>query len=212
MTMDAIETIEKDGLTALIGYEECIDSNDNPRERGDRLGCTILAWHRRSDIGDKGFNYRDVCGPDAEPFTISEFAEWLREEHGAVYVIPLYLYEHSGMTLRVSDNGNPFSCQWDSGQVGFAFVTQKHIDVTGGDPEQMVKAEVEEYDAYLRGEVYRFEVQDAEGDYIDGCGGYLGDIKYCREEAESALEAAVRAAAHEGAESSYWAARDVVTV
>jgi len=43
-------------------------------------------------------------------------------------ILPLYLYDHSGITMSTG----PFSCPWDSGQVGWIYAPkQKFIDETG---------------------------------------------------------------------------------
>lgn len=100
---------------------------------------------------------------------------------------PVYLYDHSGITVSHS----PFSCHWDSGQVGW------HLWMPDGsetlpDPDATLTAELETYDQYLRGEVYGFVVEArpavafgfdgsplklADGDlwYVaDSCWGFYG--------------------------------------
>lgn len=73
-----------------------------------------------------------------------------------VIALPLYLYDHSGITM----NTTGFSCRWDSGQVGYIYVTEKKLKEEGlGErtTEQVyerLKGEVETYDQYLTGDVY----------------------------------------------------------
>jgi len=67
-------------------------------------------------------------------------------------ILPLYLYDHSGITISTS----PFGCNWDSGQVGWVFITNQTIKEEGIDEskvEEYLKSEVETYDQYLTGEV-----------------------------------------------------------
>lgn len=98
----------------------------------------------------------------------------LFEQH--YYVLPLYLYDHSGITMKTS----PFSCPWDSGRVGFIYISKEKAAKEFGanvTPEFMyahLDVEVKEYDAYLRGEVYAWEIEK-DGEIVDSCGGYLGD-------------------------------------
>ena len=76
-----------------------------------------------------------------------------------------------------------FNDRWDSGQVGIIFVSQKKIkeeyEVDSVDPvlrlqvEELLKGEVAEYDAYLRGECYCYELYE-DGDLLDSCGGFIG--------------------------------------
>lgn len=55
-----------------------------------------------------------------EPETSFTFAE-LNEIIALEYVLlPLYLYDHSGITMKTSG----FSCPWDSGQVGFIYASK----------------------------------------------------------------------------------------
>jgi hypothetical protein len=111
---------------------------------------------------------------------------------GAVAIIkPLYMYEHSGITISTS----PFSCRWDSGQIGWVFITKETAKEEYGDNltdkelaeklNDILEAEVKTYDQYLTGDVYSFNIQtpDDNGDYehYDSCSGFYGE--------ESAYEA-----------------------
>ena len=50
------------------------------------------------------------------------------EALGKYVILPLYLYDHSGITMSTG----PFSCPWDSGQVGWIYASKKtFIDETG---------------------------------------------------------------------------------
>ena len=75
------------------------------------------------------------------------------EQMDGMVILPLYLYDHSGITMNTCG----FSCPWDSGQVGWiyadkAMIEQEHGKIT---PEilekvrQTLEAEVKEYDYYL---------------------------------------------------------------
>lgn len=198
MRNELAESYEHAGVKVNIYYDR---EPHTPRE--ETFGTTIVAWHRRSNLGDPGFNYGDLPRFD----TPAELEQWLRDEHGALVVKPLYLYEHSGQTISLK----PFSDPWDSGQVGYVFVTRKHLDDTGGEAEQMIEADVEVYDAYLRGEVYGFVVAEDEDDE-ESCWGFVGAIAYCKEEANATAEFINREREREADEVAYWAARDVVTL
>ena len=85
-------------------------------------------------------------------------------------MLPLYLYDHGGITMNVGG----YSCPWDSGQVGWIYVSKADARENWGlsrlsrkareHAERILRAEVEEYAQYLRGEVYgfRWEVEEAE--------------------------------------------------
>lgn len=143
---------------------------ESPRE-WDNLG-TMVCWHRNYRLGDE----QPKCDPDE--YEIPEGSE----------VLPLYLYDHSGITMSTG----AFGCPWDSGQVGFIYVTAERIRAEYGDdsPESREKAravltgEVKVYDQYLTGDIWGFEIfkvnececcghNDPES--VDSCWGFYGD-------------------------------------
>ena len=117
--------------------------------------------------------------------------EIYKNENPAV-CLPLYLYDHSGISMSTGQ----FSCPWDSGQVGFIFISkEKALKEYGGKRvtkklrekvKTYLQGEVETYDSYLTGECYGYQIFDKNGEEIDACWGYLGDIKYCIESAKHA--------------------------
>lgn len=129
----------------------------NPRTELDNLS-DMVCFHRRYNLGDK------------HNMDIEEAQEILKRKD--IHWLPLYLYDHSGITMSTG----AFSCSWDSGQVGFIYLekevhkrecnrkraNKKHM-------EEIMRAEVEEYDNYLTGEVYGYIVEDEEGNNIDSC-------------------------------------------
>jgi hypothetical protein len=95
-------------------------------------------------------------------------------------ILPLYLYDHSGITMNTAG----FSCPWDSGQVGWIYADEEAIRKEYGEvtPETLEKAEkllqgeVENYDYYLTGQCYGFQLFRGDEE-IDSCWGFLGDIR-----------------------------------
>jgi hypothetical protein len=89
--------------------------------------------------------------------------------------IPLYLYDHGDITI----SHGRFSCMWDSGQVGWHYITKDTLDREwGGDiktARRCLEGELEEYDHYLRGNVWCFVIEDEEGDVVESCSGFIGD-------------------------------------
>ncbi len=93
---------------------------------------------------------------------------------------PLFLYDHSG--LSISTGG--FACPWDSGQIGFAFVTlatirreSTHKRMTAAARQwarSAIDAECGTYDSFLSGEVWRANVDTLDGEHVDSCGGFYG--------------------------------------
>ena len=153
------------------GYRvEIVSDNDplNPRTEWDNLG-TMVCWHRRYNLGDK----HDFSTPD------DAWQEIKREGH---IVLPLFLYDHSGITM----NTTGFSCGWDSGRVGYIYISLEKVrkeyswkKITKKRRERILeylKGEVETYDQFLTGEVYGFKVLDAEDEELDSCWGFYGDL------------------------------------
>jgi hypothetical protein len=141
----------------------------NPRTDWDNLG-TMLCFHRRYSLGDK----HDYDLDDARVL------EGRIPKSGGV-VLPLYLYDHSGITIRT----HPFSCPWDSGKIGFIYAGSDKIRKEYGwkritkarreKIEAYLRAEVQTYDDYLTGNVYGYIVENPEGEAVDSCSGYYGD-------------------------------------
>lgn len=151
----------------------------NPRTDCDWLGTMVCA-HRGYTLGDKQAGSpwevllaigNEVC--PGRTYAIEERvncgavteAEGLAQLEAAVdrsaIKLPLYLYDHSGITMSTT----PFSCRWDSGQVGFIYcaVTRARKEVKHGRRlkrvEEMLRAEVATYDQYLTGDVWWFKIE-----------------------------------------------------
>jgi hypothetical protein len=178
-------------------YPDC--DAESPRD-WDNLG-TMICMHRRYNLGDK--HNIDLPG---------DFASWdqveahLIKAYQAFIILPLYLYDHSGLTMRTY----PFECRWDSGQVGFIYITKEKIKKEMARPKtkkknpdllpikhiskkikaramQCLIGEVETYDKYLRGDVYGYVVEDADENHLDSCYGFYG-LEDCIAEAKSIVD------------------------
>lgn len=170
--MQEVERFNVNGLTVRIAIDEYPES---PRE-WDNLG-TMVCWHRRHKLGDK----HSYSSPE-------EFEADMKDTPHIK--LPLYLYDHSGITMSTG----AFSCPWDSGQVGWIYVTLDNVRneysvkrVSKKTREQAIECltgEVKTYDEFLTGQVYGFIVEDEDGEEIDSCWGFYG-LEYCKEEAKS---------------------------
>lgn len=191
--MEAIETFTVGDLSVEIHYDE---DPGSPREH-DNL-TKLVCEHTRYELGDRGLD-----SEESEILArrgLEGLERYLRLCRGALIVQPLYLYDHS--VLRMSTGsfvGRAQHAEWDSGIVGVAYVTEKRVKALCGDGEkyrseewlkEAVEAEVKEYDSYLAGEVYGYVIE-RDGEHVDSCWGYVGDIEYVREEARSSAEAEI---------------------
>jgi len=154
--MNAIERIETKRFIADIYID---DMPYSPRE-DDNLG-TLIAFHSRYDLSDD------------DNWTKEELIEHVAKED--VLSLPVYMYEHSQVALSTE----PFSCSWDSGQVGYIFVSHAEIIECYGKldldtAKKCLETEIDEYGLYLNGEVYGYKVYRKDGEDVNSCWGYIG--------------------------------------
>lgn len=122
-----------------------------------------------------------------------------------IYSQPLYLYDHSGITISTS----AFGCAWDSGQIGFAFITgaqmkresvfKRWTPAARQWARDIIDSETRVYDDYLTGQVYGYVIASDSDSHMDSCWGYYGSDFDESGLAESAMHAAdyLISAAHE---------------
>ena len=161
---------------------------ESPRE-WDNLGSMVCA-HRRYRLGDengaakaleviyKHLSDKQLGQIDFNANHIPDVERAL-EMTGQAIMLPLYLYDHSGITMKTS----PFSCRWDSGKVGFIFVSKdkarselgwKHLTKPRIEKlETYLDGEVESYDQYLTGNVWGYQVIE-DDEVVDSCWGFFG--------------------------------------
>lgn len=111
------------------------------------------------------------------------YAEWL----------PMFLYDHSGLTISCGARLYPYSDRWDSSAVGWVVALKKTLmdNQIGTESTwreraaEIMKADVEVYDQYLTGEVYGYTLYEADmpenadepiaWEEIHSCWGFYGD-------------------------------------
>ena len=181
--MDTIEEFEVNGLNVKIYQDE---DPVNPRvdyDNDDRIIC----FHKRYNLGDKhDYKSSDFAGWDALEAQICK-------DNDVLEILPIYMLDHSGITISTTD----FNDNWDSGQVGFIFITKEEARKS-----HMVKklskkvketchknllSSIETYDQYLTNDVYGYVIEDKDGTEIESCWGFFG-LKYAIEEAKSVAE------------------------
>lgn len=179
--MSAIEQFVVGNLTVAIHPDQ---DPESPRD-WDNVG-TMVCWHRNYRLGDK-HEYK----------TPQDFIESDDYKTAAV-ILPLRLYDHSGITMSVGSGPSPFDPGgWDSGQVGWIFVGPERAKSEWGDgPDGLAKAdkylrgEVETYDQFLTGAVYGFVIKDESGNQVDSCWGHYG-MDYAKEAATEAAKVSI---------------------
>lgn len=201
--------------------------SDSKFDRQVERGYHFLDYHLTSEC-DRFHRTKRLIG---------ERREKVLSEH--YVILPLYLYDHSGITISTGE----FSCPWDSGQVGFIYCSLEKAQHEWGTEDskkrgwdgeasftleedgskrtlweatiKYLEGEVEEYDAYLTGSCYGYIVEHENGEE-KSCWGFLGDEKYCAEEARSVAEHMNERIGEEEKqeelEAADAAARDIVTI
>lgn len=166
---DIIETIEYKNYQIQLCYDTF---PDNPRN-WDNLGV-INCFHKRYNLGE-AHNF-------SEP---QELLEWIEANQDKIYYLPLYMYEHGNITISAT----PFQCRFDSGQIGFIYITKELAETEGiKKPYDLLAHEIKVYDHYLRGETYGAMILDQSGEVIDSQFGYLGDTDEVIKEAKGMID------------------------
>lgn len=187
--MTTVETIDYKGYTIEITLDELIES---PRD-WDNL-CELHVMSNRHFGGD--FNHT-------------------KEEMDSVYeeakrnndiIFPLYAYVHGGVVLSIGEDGqnpfydkvSPYHAHFDSAQTGFAIVSRKRALEEFGNKKltkkikehvkKITEAEINTFNDYMNGSVYAFSIKDKDGEFVDSCGGFIGDIDYIIQEAKDNID------------------------
>lgn len=170
-------------------YQDVDPESPRGKDYNNNLG-TMVCFHKRYSLGDE---------TDLKSDWFTSFAkleDYLIKQKNAVIVLPLYIYDHSGITMKVGGftRAEVHYPEWDSMQVGYIYVTKDTIrkwyeqkQVTKyllKKAENQLRAEVEIYDQYLTGDVYGYSIVKSHGkcqnckqvweDITDSCWGYYG--------------------------------------
>lgn len=230
------EEWEEDGFRVrIIADPEPID----PRKNYDHAAVMVCA-HDRYELGDEQVrgnldivqylsgvegvkiidkrdgreldeNYGEWFHQDDEDCENAVPDEFL-EIKGVEFML-LWLYDHSGISMSVSNFDHIDSARWDSGIVGIIYMAQaqmdEDIDVNSDWAKEyhpgktqveiareMMRGEVKEYDQFLTGDVYGYVIdhpetcehcKHTENPVDESCWGFFGE-EYAKEEAKRVLE------------------------
>ena len=151
--MEALEVWENKGERLKI----YCDPEPQDHRDFDNLGIMLCA-HGRYTLGDEQFNDR-------------ESLDQRLEELDPVVKLPLWLLDHSGLAMQTGSFASDAQ-QWDSGQVGWIVATKEDIldkiypeqrprpswSSMIKNAERILRNEVADYDNYLQGNVYGYEL------------------------------------------------------
>lgn len=202
--------------TAAIGglILQVIADDDRESPRDWSTNATMVCDHRRYNLGDddghatardairSSRDYSEAwedCEKDGLDFSEGPDLYKAIQRCTDILSLPLYLYDHSGITMSTGR----FSCPWDSGQVGFIFMTKAKIleafmaKGTRLTPALKAKAygymesDVTVYDQYLTGDVWGYTIEAANGDDLpDDCDTSLWSLYGLNYAIKEGMEAA----------------------
>lgn len=138
----------------------------NPREEYENLGTIYANSHRHN--WDKHM-ITELIDEDGHI-----------NADGMVYA-KVFCYEHGLVALSVAES-NPYSCPFDSALFGIIACTEEEAkkwlmaESIGENEHTRIlnnfKAEMEDLEHYINGEVYGYEIEDKDGKVIDSCYGF----------------------------------------
>lgn len=144
-----------------------IPDTDPSDPREDCNLTKMICFHRRYNLGDK-HSYKHSNYNSWEEME----ADIIKQENVAI-IYPLYLYDHSGITISTT----PFGDRWDSMQIGFIYISKQSIykeysvkRITKKVREladKVLQAEVKVYDKYIMGEAWGFRITDEDENEIE---------------------------------------------
>jgi hypothetical protein len=183
MNNTLVETIEAENDKVVIEIHRD-DNPVNPRTEWDNDSEMVMFHSRYNLPNDINYNESDFNSWD-------EMKERIKNDNDIAEILPIYMYDHSGITIRTT----PFECRFDSGQIGFIFITKEQARKSHGVKRLSKKvmatvhnnllADVKAYDQFIQGEVFGYVIKNKETDEeLESCWGFFG-MEYCIEEAKA---------------------------
>ena len=204
------------GTPGLVGkldktefWQQLVRENMTPAEIFEKLSKNVP--HRfKASINDAGENLINIhMGDEHEVHDYkgvpaANILDYIEDDLTAVECqsllydtlvsLPIWIYEHSGITISCGDRTYPYNDQFDSGHLGWAYCTKKALKNTGVEINESdwrevaiknIRATVKIYDQYLTGDVWWYNLMKSdappeaatnESDWedVDSCGGYYG--------------------------------------
>lgn len=143
------------------------------------LGNSNPKW----EVAYEGVNNGHAAACLLEDLTVAHCMVLLKPY---IECMPVWLYEHSGITISCGERKGVYSDRWDSMRAGWILMFKEDAEKLDGSKDwrekaiEYMTASVSEYDKYISGEVYWYELYSrVEGDNQwaneeESCGGFLG--------------------------------------
>lgn len=177
--MEPFETFEHDGLTVELHYDE---TAGDPFEEMDQ--AAELVWLDREQA------YKNVGGKvsvdwghylDPDPLvSVAHGARYLTMMRGYLVALPFTYTDYGSGGVRASLVDPSYDLA-----AGYVCVHPRGIELTGApDPAEAARQDFEVWRAWVEGECCGYVVRAANGEVLDSCWGYYGEVDYVREEAK----------------------------
>ena len=187
-----IESFEHNGKVVEIDVDEDAQSPREDCYNPDVMVC----FHKRMQLGDK----TDYKQGDFQSW--EEMEDKICKDNDILDILPIYMYDHSGITISTT----PFSCPWDSGRVGFIYITKdkareccmvkRVTKKTKAWARECLLSSVKVYDQFLTNDIYGYTIKDKDTDEVlESCWGFYGldeVIKESKEIAENIKDKAIK--------------------
>lgn len=158
------------------------DYDNNPTNPRDWAAFTnMVCFHKRYCLGDKhNINPNNYTGWDSLKINLVKYYSSIHT------ILPLFLLDHSGLQISTK----PFGDVWDSGQIGFIFITKETVkenNFSKKDINTILHNHVNIYNNYLTGKIYQFKIVDECHNILFSAGDYH-DYEECQNEGKEMLE------------------------
>ena len=175
---EIIEQFTHAGLTIHIHQDE---DAGNPRKEFDEASHLIL--FERYGRPDRNGDDHNFSPGESFDDLVKEIEEY---ESQPIVWLPVRKYDHTQVAYS-TESGYPFNDPWDAGIVGLVYMTKKECLYEYGKKdaklltkqirkkaEELMSGEVELFSDWANGDVFGYEVLDADGETLDSCWGYYG--------------------------------------
>ena len=185
----------KDGTERAALIQQDINPDD-PRIDDEGIISRMFCWHRNYKLGDH-HTFTDTAdmlwslmqeanihvAKDRDEMSTTDMRNALQD---AAIILPLWLYDHSGISMSCGDRTYPYDDPWDSGQVGWIVVLKSDMDNMGitykgnwrNTAIDICKNDVQTYNMWLTGDIYGYQVfvKDDRNEWHpeDSCWGFYG--------------------------------------
>lgn len=168
MNNESIEVIKYKGFDIEIHQDEDYQSPDEWEDEN----VFLVGFHRQFTINREGFS-EGIVGNilnkgKHEDDSINEEARDIMQKY---HCFLLTAYIHSGVSLSVDSQKWPYNDRWDSSAMGMVFIAKEEAK-TRPKAKKMAESLVKEWNHYLSGEVYGYNIEGVDG---GSCWGYYGD-------------------------------------